>query len=229
MPVQQAAGMDWVMVAVPAVLGLIGLWLFVVGLGRVFSGKMIGGGMRTLGGAFFLAAGAAVGLLALNVLTYTRLSAEQDMATLSFRLADGTDPQAFVATVKTPDGAARDFPVQGDRWRLDARVVKWQPWANVIGFDAQGRLERISGDYNSVADVNANVGSASNLSESPLGVDMVEIVKNANVLPVFDTVFGSSVYMPMVAGAEYKVTLSQSGLVARPTNEIAQTATQNWK
>lgn len=218
-----------VMWAAPAVLGVIGLWLLIVGLQRLFTGKMLGGGARTLGGAFFLAAGAAVGLLALNVLTYTRLSAEQPMASLSFRTADGSDPQAFIATVKTPDGVSRDFPVQGDRWRLDARVVKWQPWANVIGLDAQGRLERISGDYNRVEDVNANVGSASNLAAAPLGVDMVEIVQNASFLPVFDTVFGSSVYMPMTQGAEFNVTLSQSGLVARPANAVAQTAVQNWK
>lgn len=228
MPVAPA-GMDWVMWAVPAVLGLLGLWLLVVGLQRLFTGKLFGGGARALGGAFFLAAGAAVGLLALNILTYTRLSAEQDMATVAIRTADGADPQAFVASVKTPDGKVRDFPIQGDRWRLEARVVKWQPWANVIGFDAQGRLERIAGDYQAVADVNAKTGTAHDLSDRPLGVDMVEIVKGASFLPVFDTVFGSGVYMPMTNGAEYKVTLSQSGLVARPANDVAIQATQNWK
>lgn len=219
-----------ILIAAPAVLGLLGLWFFLVGIGRIFRGKLIGGGMRTVGGGMFLALGAAVGLLGLNILTYTRLSAEQPMATVTFRSADGSDSQAFVAKVTTPDGKSQEYPIQGDRWRLDARVVKWQPWANVIGLDAQGRLERISGDYNSVADVNSKVGSAASLAEAPLGVDMVSIIKDAqSVLPVFDTVFGSSVYMPMTSGAEYKVTLSQSGLVARPSNPAAQAAVQAWK
>jgi hypothetical protein len=228
MPVPMAE-MNWVMWVVPAVLGLIGLWLVIGGLRRLFTGKVIGGGLGATSGVALLAAGAAAGLLGLNVLTYTRLTAEQPMGTVGFRLADGADPTAFVATLTTPDGKKADYPIQGDRWRIDARVVKWKPWANIIGFDAQGRLERISGDWDDVAQVNARTGSAHNLFESPMGLDMMSIIQGAKVLPVFDAYYGNSVYAPMQPGLEFKVTLSQNGLVLRPANAAAEQAMMNWK
>jgi hypothetical protein len=44
-----------------------------------------------------------------------------------------------------------------------------------------------------------------------------------------DAVYGSATYMPMVHGASYQISLTQSGLIARPTNAIAEQALKNWK
>jgi hypothetical protein len=45
---------------------------------------------------------------------------------------------------------------------------------------------------------------------------------------LIDSVFGSSVYMPAAPGAEYVVTASISGLVARPLNTPARQAVLEW-
>ena len=45
---------------------------------------------------------------------------------------------------------------------------------------------------------------------------------------LIDSVYGSSVYMPAIPGAEYRITASISGLVARPLNQQAQGAVLEW-
>ena len=56
-----------------------------------------------------------------------------------------TEPPSAAA----PQGQTRKFTVHGDEWRIDARVLKWKPWANVLGLDTQYRLDRLSGRYES--------------------------------------------------------------------------------
>jgi hypothetical protein len=40
--------------------------------------------------------------------------------------------------------------------------------------------------------------------------------------------YGSATYLPMADGADYEVTVSQSGLVARPLNDAARLAVGAW-
>ena len=47
-------------------------------------------------------------------------------------------------------------------------------------------------------------------------------------LPFVDAVYGSATYLPMADGARFQVTISQTGLVARPTNDAAEAAVGAW-
>ena len=53
--------------------------------------------------------------------------------------------------------------------------------------------------------------------------------RHGNWLPVLDAVYGSAAYLPMSDGAEYRIWLSQSGLVARPLNAEADGAVRTWR
>ena len=39
-----------------------------------------------------------------------------------------------------------------------------------------------------------------------------------------DTLYGGAAYMPMADGARYEVWITQSGLIARPANDVARNA-----
>jgi hypothetical protein len=222
---------------VPAVLGLLGLVMFVRGMGAIGSGRAMSGLFGSLTGGVFMAAGAAVGLLGLNILTYQRLTHEQQVAEVTFRQ---TGPSAYVADVKLPDGKKQvcslpdgtsgDCVLLGDQWQMDARILKWKPWANVAGLDANYRLERMSGRY---ADINAERSAPRTvyqLSENP-GLDLFAVAnsKVMKQMPVLDAHYGNATYIPMADGATYYVTLSQDSLIARPANDQARAAVQNWK
>jgi len=67
------------------------------------------------------------------------------------------------------------------------------------------------------------------LSENP-GLDLWMLsTRYPRWLPFVDAVYGSATYMPMAHGARYQVSMTQSGLVARPMNQAAATATESWK
>lgn len=116
--------------------------------------------------------------------------------------------------------------MRGDEWRLEARVLKWKPWANVMGLDAQYRLDRLSGRYAETQDELNAERSVYDIRPAPSrGLDLWSWARRTgNYASLVDTPYGSGAHMPMADGARYEVRITQSGLVARPTNEIAAAA-----
>src|SRR5690606_34057560 len=100
-------------------------------------------------GGGFLAAGVAAILLGLNVQSYARLTHERPVATITL---SQIQPQFFEATLTQPQTATGEastavYPVHGDEWRIEAQVLRWKPWANILGLNTQYRLDRLSGRY----------------------------------------------------------------------------------
>lgn len=161
--------------------------------------------------------------LGLNLYTYHRLSFEQPLATLDFQQLG---PQHFRVLLAQPNQPIRALQLTGDEWQLDARVLKWRPAANLLGFDALARLDRLSGRYQDIEQPDQQ-GSAIDLRPSTTGWDAWRIARRLPA-PLVDARYGSAVFLPMADGARYRVTLSQSGLVARPDNDAAQQAIRRW-
>ena len=152
---------------------------------------------------------------------------EQPVAEIVF---EARGAQHFRATLaQVPSGELQVFMLAGDEWQLDARVLKWQGWANLLGLDAQYRLERVSGRYRQIEQERTDERTVYALSENP-GIDLWTMsIDHRRWLPFVDAVYGSAVYLPMADGARYEVSITQSGLVARPVNDVAKTATGSWK
>ena len=227
--------MVWWWWIVPAVVGLLGLVLLFKGLGALFRGRVFSGVLVGAGGAGFLAAAAIASLLALDVQTYARLSYERPVATIQTRQLG---PQYFEATVIQPargenmPAATNLYPLHGDEWRIEAQVLKWKPWANVLGLDAQYRLDRLSGRYQSIEqEINAErsvhplSGGDGNGFSLPWRISTWDMArKYRRYVDAVDTLYGGGAYMPMADGARYEVWITQSGLIARPANDAARNA-----
>jgi hypothetical protein len=223
----QGLGFDWASLvwAIPAALALVGLVLILRGFGALFRGRPVSAVTGAASGAAIAAGGVAVALVGLNIQTYQRLSYEQPVAEVTFRQ---TGPQAFIATLRRADGAGAEYDLLGDEWQIDARVLKWKPWANVLGFDTSLRLERLSGRYLTIEEERAEQRTVHQLALNP-GFDLWLMARDqGGSLPVVDAVYGSAAYVPMANGASYRVTVTQSGLVARPTNAEAEAALSSW-
>ena len=59
--------------------------------------------------------------------------------------------QRYAVALITPDGVRREIELAGDDWQLDARVIKWNPTAVVLGAPPLYRLDRIGGRYRDAA------------------------------------------------------------------------------
>lgn len=212
--------------AIAAVIALFGLLLVALGCQRLARARFLAAGGSALGGLLLLAIAAVIFIVALNLHTYARLTYEQPVAEIVF---EARGPQRYRATLtQVPSGRMQMFTLAGDEWQLDARVLKWKGWANLLGLDAQYRLERVSGRYRDIDQERNGERTVYGLSENP-GADLwVLSTKYPKWLPFVDAVYGSATYLPMADGARYEVKMTQSGLIARPVNAAASQAAGMW-
>ena len=219
----------------PAILGLAGIVTLVAGLGAFFGGRPVSGLLRMIGGAGVGAAAGFVALAGMNVQTYARLTYERPVATITL---DQVGPQHFTANLELPEtearpeGARETYDIYGDEWRIEARVLKWKPWANVLGLDSQYQLDRLSGRYIATEDELNARRSAHDLRPSTENqVDLWALGRQHDILiNAVDTLYGSGAAMPMADGAQYQVWITQSGLIARAVNPQAEeAAASGWR
>jgi hypothetical protein len=187
---------------------------------RVFGGVLIGATALVL---ILLSAVAA--LIAANLLTYQRLSFEQPAGELQLTR---TGDREFNAVLTYPSGEHANFALRGDEWQIDARVLKWHAFANLVGFDSAYRLDRIGGRYTRLEDERSQPRSVYSLNQ-PQRVDLWDLVHRYHSwVPWMDALYGSATFLPMADGALYEIKVSQSGLVARPLNQAARDAVAGW-
>jgi hypothetical protein len=213
--------------AIAAVIGIFGLLLVALACQRVARQRYLAAGGSALTGLLLLAVAVAIFVVSLNLHTYARLTHEEPVAEIVF---EARSPQHYSATLtQVPSGEMQKFMLAGDEWQLDARVLKWKGWANLLGLDAQYRLERVSGRYRDIEQERNGERTVYALSENP-GVDLwILTTQYPRWLPFVDAVYGSATYLPMADGARYEIKMAQTGLIARPVNEAATTATGSWK
>jgi hypothetical protein len=222
------AGLDprALIVGVALAGALLAVPLLVAGLRRLARLRLVRGTLYLLVGGIVLLAVTAAGLVAANLLTYARLTQEQEAARLTSRQLG---ERHFAVRLQAKNAPAKQFELRGDEWQIDARVLKWRALGTLLGLDTLYRLERLSGRYGDVASERAAPRSVHDLAEEP-GVDLWALTRRyQHYVPLADAMYGSAAFVPMAEGAEYVVTVSSTGLVVRPGNEAARKAVGGWK
>lgn len=204
---------------------VIGAWLSLKGLRRLWQRRLLAGGMQGITGLLFLALAALAISIAMNLYTYNVFNDEQPVAEVRFEeLAN-----QYYRLYLIPEGqAAQTYEIRGDEWQIDARVIKWHGLANLAGMRTVYRLERISGRYRDVQQERLDVRSVYALNTLE-GIDIWSVSRNnQKYLPWIDAVYGSATYMPMAHQARFQVSIANSGLVVRAINAKAQKAIEGW-
>ncbi len=164
-------------------------------------------------------------LIGTNLRSYQRLTYEQPAGELQFTKHGD---RSFEAQLSYPDGERATFPLRGDEWQVDARVLKWHAFANLVGFDAAYRLERISGRYTHIEDERSQLRTVYDLHAAGR-IDPWELVhRYRSWIPWMDALYGSATFLPMADGGLYEIKVSQSGLIARPLNQAARDSVGSW-
>jgi hypothetical protein len=226
--------MQWLAPLDPGLLvagiALIGVVLaapfFIASFRRLRRLKLVGGTLYFLVGGILVLIGVAGGLVATNLVTYARLTHEQEAARITTRRVAERE---YTVSVQVPQRPARHYNVSGDEWQIDARVLKWRGIGALLGFDTVYRLERLSGRY---GDVQSELNAPRTVHDlaQDRGVDFWSVARGyQRYMPFADALYGSAAYVPMAEGAEYLVTVSSSGLVVRPANDAARNAVGGWK
>ncbi|MBE9567666.1 MAG: cation/multidrug efflux pump [Proteobacteria bacterium] len=217
---------------VSALIALIGLVFAVVGIKRLIQRRFFKAAGLQLTGVLFLALASSAFLLASNLYTYQRLVYEQPVAEISF---EQLSEQQFRAEIDSLDSEFKQVVnLRGDEWQLDAQVLSWQGVATLLGLDANYRLHRISGRYVDIIQEQQSPRSVFSLVRSPAYIedekfDLWQFAHEyQDWLQWVDAVYGSAVFLPMTDGARYSISISRTGLIARPANDEARKAVSQW-
>ncbi|WP_052417364.1 hypothetical protein [Cellvibrio mixtus] len=182
---------------------------------------------RGLFGLGLLAIAALIALTAFDVYSYKQVLQEQVVATINF---DRIEDQYFFAVLADKEGNEQRVELRGDQWQLDARIVKWDGYLATLGIKPAYRLERLSGRYYDIEKETSAKRTAYTVHHSLYGVDVWKILNTyPDWIPVVDAVYGSATYLPMKDGALFEITLSNTGLVARPMNAAARDAVAEFE
>lgn len=216
-----------ILLATPAlILALLGLILAIFSLTKIRQKRLLTAGIQGMLAMIFLAFGAVLLLLGTNLYTYQRLTYETEIARVQLWQSA---PQQFLAVVVQQDAEpGRSYLLYGDEWQIDARILKWHAYANLLGLNSRYRLERLSGRYRDVRQEQSAPRTVFSLSDDT-GLDIWTLLGKLQAwFNWVDTWYGGSAYMPMADRAEYQIILTQSGVMARPANDVAERAVRNW-
>lgn len=199
------AGAAMVLVATGIVLCLLAF--FALGRGR--PGRCV---LRSVAGLALLAAGLAVAAALYGMQGFRALTREEVVAVVSVR---PVGPQRFDASVRLPDGRNLGFVLAGDELYLDAHVIKWKPFASVLGLHTAYQLDRIAGRYRSLEQERHGVRTVHSLSPDTL-VDLFDLRRRyAFLAPLYDADYGSATFVAVSRPAELEVRVSTTGLLIR--------------
>src|SRR2546422_210390 len=128
-------------------LATLGAILLLAGIAALMRGRALRFGLRTVTGLVLLSVGGLAGSIAVGIQGYRALTRE-DVAARLFVRPEG--PQRFAATVRFPDGREQTFDVAGDEIYVDAHILKWKPFANMLGLHPASELARGAGRSRSI-------------------------------------------------------------------------------
>lgn len=185
------------------------LWL----AGRAYRDRRwMGTAGRSGGAALFVSLSALSGTLAASTQGYRALTGEEVAMTVTTL---PTGPSAFAAHVAFPDGRDTTYMVQGDQLLVDAHILKWHYWANVLGLETQYELDRLTGRYLDVEDERRRPRTVHSLkADKP--VDLFDLAQRYSFLSLLvDAEYGSATYIEVEEPARFEVRVSTTGLLVR--------------
>jgi hypothetical protein len=107
--------------------------------------------------------------------------------------------------------------LEGDQWSISGGIIKWKPWAMLLGLKSYHKPLRLSGQYSRVGDQRRHLPSVQPLVPDALDRFWEAMYRVQEHLPGVDAVYGSSAYVYAEPGARYDVAVTPTGYLIRRT------------
>jgi len=194
-------------------LALVGVGLAVAGVSGLRRRRPWVGTGGVLLALLGLLAGALCATVAVGLQGYRALTREEVAARV---YTHPTGPRSFDARFVFPDGSEQDFLLAGDQLAVEARILKWHPWVNLLGVHTAYELDRVSGRYARLEDETRLPRTVFALGE-PRTVDVFGWSRKLPWLaPLVDAEYGSATFTAADRSASYEIRVSTTGLLVRP-------------
>ena len=203
---------DLMLVVTVALLGL-GALLMIAGLFRALFGKLFGLAFSLLFALLLIAAGGLLMGVAVATHGYRALTQEEVAARIHVQ---PLGPQNFIARFDLADGRQLSYQIAGEQLYVDAHILKWKSYANLLGLHTAYELDRVGGRYFRIEDERNKTRSLYSLKPDRV-VDMFDLRQRYTWLgPVLDAEYGSGTFVPATHPASYELRVSTTGLMMRP-------------
>ena len=175
--------------------------------------RVLGGFTTMLAGLVLVLAAAIVVLVSAGIKGYQALTREQLAATV---YVTPLGNQQFQARVERPGVRDTLFAIAGDELYMDARIIKWKPFANLLGMHTAYRLDRVAGRYQDIQDETTKVRTLYSLAGPMKPWDVFALrARYAFLAPLVDARYGSATFVPVRERSVLRVMVTTSGLMVR--------------
>ncbi|MBW2281575.1 MAG: hypothetical protein JRG76_18300 [Deltaproteobacteria bacterium] len=196
-------------------LAASGAVLLALGARALWRRKLGAGSALVLSGVLLLALGALVGTLDAATRGYHALTREEVAARVRVEPAG---EQRFLATFRFPGGASSSFRLAGDELYVDAHILKWKPFVNLLGLHTAYELDRVAGRYSGLRDEREAPRTVFSLA-GERRVDLFSLRRRFPVLDfLVDAEYGSATFVVATRPSSYELRVSTSGLLVRPVS-----------
>ena len=170
-------------------------------------------------GAFLLMTGLLAGVLAVGTKGYRALTLEEVAAVVH---TERLDDERFQAHFRFPEGDTLSVTLNGDELYVDAHILKWKAWVNILGLHTEYELDRVAGRFSDLEKEQSSRRTVYSVATRK-PYDVFRLARSRPVLlPVVDAEYGSASFVP--AEGTYELLVSTSGLLFRPAVEADEDA-----
>ena len=203
---------DWLM-ATSIGFGVLGLLFLLAGVASARRRRFVRLSVHTALALACLACGALFLTLQLSLQSYRALTREDLAATIQ---AEPVGPSQFRVTIHLANGQTDSYWLAGDEIYVDARILKWKPWANLFGLHTAYELDRIAGRYHLIEDERVRPRTVYQLNTDRM-VDVFALRRRYGLLgSVVDAEYGSAAFFPARDRIAIELRVSTTGLLFRP-------------
>lgn len=195
------------------IFGVLGVLLVFFGILSFWYLQFTQATVRLLFGFLMLSLGGLAGSISVGMMGYRALTREEVAAYISVK---PTGAKKFAATVRYPDGRRSTYQLAGDEIYVDAHILKWHPYANMLGLHTAYELDRIAGRYHDIKEERDATRTVHALARDK-PIDLYGLRQRYTFFsPVLDAEHGSASYVPVTKPAEFELRVSTTGLLLRP-------------
>ena len=194
------------------VCGVLSLVFFIVAIGALRRRKLFSSLLRLLLSALFLALAALFGTITIATVGYRALTYEETAATVRI---EPLAAKSFIAHFIFPDGRQESYKLAGDELYVDAHILKWKHFVNILGLHTAYELDRVTGRYIDVKDEMVSPRTVFLLSQDkPL--NMFNLRQRYFFLQsLLDAEYGSATFINSEKPANFEIKVSTTGLLIR--------------
>jgi hypothetical protein len=197
---------------VAVLFAIVGVAMFIAAGSALRQKRPLRMSVRLLLALVFFAGAAACGAIVMGVQGYRALTHEQVAAVVR---TEPLGPNRFRAQFRFPDGSVATYTLNGNQLYVDARILKWQPWANVLGLNTAYELDRVAGRYQDLAQEQQQPRTVRSLAPERK-VDLFNLRQRYVLLsPLLDAEYGSATFAAADTPTQYEVRVSTTGLLIR--------------